>query len=422
MPQYGNQDYKAYVFEQLSKGSSGQPADDEDHFQHFDNFSKGAPRQGRRGRRRRGVPPPRRSTTRTSSRSSATPPRRCSRNERSEIASDIPLRVAAARGLAPSWLQKLLGLGSSDPSQASADDVAKLNRILAAESPRGLQEGDGRQALPRPLDEQAARRRPSSGSSPASCSIASTTSDAPNPTLHRGDPPMSLIGHAIFGLVAGAIARMLHPGRDPMNWVWTMILGLVGAHRRRLDRRPRRREHQRGPLELGRRRRRGHPPPRGLPRHDRPERRHRRRRRRRPGDRERLQEGRLRRPLEGPPLSPRPDEVRLRPRLPLDRFPGPPRALPDRRRRAGRPLRRALQGGDPPPLAVQDPRDRPRILAGDLRPFRRLPRQRRFRRHGHGSEVPPDGLHPIASLRQPTRAAGSTTPRPGPSSPPPATP
>ena len=40
---------------------------------------------------------------------------------------------------------------------------------------------------------------------------------------------MSLIGHAIFGLVAGAIARMLHPGRDPMNWIWTMILGLVGA-------------------------------------------------------------------------------------------------------------------------------------------------------------------------------------------------
>jgi len=38
-----------------------------------------------------------------------------------------------------------------------------------------------------------------------------------------------LIGWAIFGLIAGAIARLLHPGRDPMNWVWTMALGIVGA-------------------------------------------------------------------------------------------------------------------------------------------------------------------------------------------------
>jgi len=40
---------------------------------------------------------------------------------------------------------------------------------------------------------------------------------------------MWLIGYAIFGLVAGAIARMLHPGRDPMNWLWTMALGVAGA-------------------------------------------------------------------------------------------------------------------------------------------------------------------------------------------------
>ena len=38
-----------------------------------------------------------------------------------------------------------------------------------------------------------------------------------------------LIGYAIFGLVAGAIARLLHPGKDPMNWLWTMILGIGGA-------------------------------------------------------------------------------------------------------------------------------------------------------------------------------------------------
>jgi len=40
---------------------------------------------------------------------------------------------------------------------------------------------------------------------------------------------MWLIGYAIFGLVAGAIARLLHPGRDPMNWLWTMLLGIGGA-------------------------------------------------------------------------------------------------------------------------------------------------------------------------------------------------
>jgi uncharacterized membrane protein YeaQ/YmgE (transglycosylase-associated protein family) len=40
---------------------------------------------------------------------------------------------------------------------------------------------------------------------------------------------MWLIQYAIFGLVAGAIARLLHPGRDPMTWVWTMLLGVAGA-------------------------------------------------------------------------------------------------------------------------------------------------------------------------------------------------
>jgi uncharacterized membrane protein YeaQ/YmgE (transglycosylase-associated protein family) len=39
----------------------------------------------------------------------------------------------------------------------------------------------------------------------------------------------SIIGWAVFGLVAGAIARLLHPGRDPMNWLWTMLLGIGGA-------------------------------------------------------------------------------------------------------------------------------------------------------------------------------------------------
>jgi len=41
--------------------------------------------------------------------------------------------------------------------------------------------------------------------------------------------PLELVGFAIFGLVAGAIARLLHPGRDPMNWLWTMALGIGGS-------------------------------------------------------------------------------------------------------------------------------------------------------------------------------------------------
>jgi len=40
---------------------------------------------------------------------------------------------------------------------------------------------------------------------------------------------MWIIQFAVFGLVAGAIARLLHPGRDPMNWIWTMLLGIGGA-------------------------------------------------------------------------------------------------------------------------------------------------------------------------------------------------
>ncbi len=39
----------------------------------------------------------------------------------------------------------------------------------------------------------------------------------------------NIIGWIVFGLVAGAFARLLHPGRDPMNWLWTMLLGIGGA-------------------------------------------------------------------------------------------------------------------------------------------------------------------------------------------------
>ena len=39
----------------------------------------------------------------------------------------------------------------------------------------------------------------------------------------------SLIGWIVVGLVAGFLARFLHPGRDPMTLVATMVLGVLGS-------------------------------------------------------------------------------------------------------------------------------------------------------------------------------------------------
>jgi len=39
----------------------------------------------------------------------------------------------------------------------------------------------------------------------------------------------SIIGWMLFGLVAGAIARMLHPGNEGMGWGGTIILGITGS-------------------------------------------------------------------------------------------------------------------------------------------------------------------------------------------------
>jgi uncharacterized membrane protein YeaQ/YmgE (transglycosylase-associated protein family) len=39
----------------------------------------------------------------------------------------------------------------------------------------------------------------------------------------------SVIGWMLFGLIAGAIARLLHPGNDGMGWVGTIILGIAGS-------------------------------------------------------------------------------------------------------------------------------------------------------------------------------------------------
>jgi uncharacterized membrane protein YeaQ/YmgE (transglycosylase-associated protein family) len=38
-----------------------------------------------------------------------------------------------------------------------------------------------------------------------------------------------IIGWMLFGLIAGAIARLLYPGDQGMGWVATILLGITGS-------------------------------------------------------------------------------------------------------------------------------------------------------------------------------------------------
>jgi len=121
MPRWGNQDYKKAVFDQLAQGSGG---DGDDHFEHFANFSAGAPRRDVEAGVGEAFHPE------TLSSDQIEPQLRLAAekmhpNERAEIARDL-MDSLHERGLAPSWLKKLLGLGSVDPDQASPDEVAIL--------------------------------------------------------------------------------------------------------------------------------------------------------------------------------------------------------------------------------------------------------------------------------------------------------
>jgi uncharacterized membrane protein YeaQ/YmgE (transglycosylase-associated protein family) len=40
---------------------------------------------------------------------------------------------------------------------------------------------------------------------------------------------MTILGWIVFGLIVGAIAKLIMPGRDPGGIVVTMLLGIVGA-------------------------------------------------------------------------------------------------------------------------------------------------------------------------------------------------
>jgi uncharacterized membrane protein YeaQ/YmgE (transglycosylase-associated protein family) len=40
---------------------------------------------------------------------------------------------------------------------------------------------------------------------------------------------MGVVGWIIFGLIVGAVAKLLMPGRDPGGFIITMLLGIAGA-------------------------------------------------------------------------------------------------------------------------------------------------------------------------------------------------
>jgi uncharacterized membrane protein YeaQ/YmgE (transglycosylase-associated protein family) len=40
---------------------------------------------------------------------------------------------------------------------------------------------------------------------------------------------MGVIGWIIFGLIVGAVAKLLMPGRDPGGFIITILLGIAGA-------------------------------------------------------------------------------------------------------------------------------------------------------------------------------------------------
>jgi uncharacterized membrane protein YeaQ/YmgE (transglycosylase-associated protein family) len=47
---------------------------------------------------------------------------------------------------------------------------------------------------------------------------------------HKGEMTMfSILGWIVFGLIVGALAKLVMPGRDPGGIVVTIVLGIVGA-------------------------------------------------------------------------------------------------------------------------------------------------------------------------------------------------
>lgn len=136
MPQWGTQDYQNAVLQQLSQGSSG-GSGEVDHTAHFENFSAGAPRRDVEAGVGEAFHPETLPSNQVEPqfRSAA---EKMQPQERTEIAQDL-MDELKSHGLASSWLQRLLGLGTSDPRQASADDVAKLTEYSRQNHPEVFQ-------------------------------------------------------------------------------------------------------------------------------------------------------------------------------------------------------------------------------------------------------------------------------------------
>ena len=131
MAKRSNQDYKNAVFEQLAKGEDDRK-DGGDHFEHFENVSPGTQRSEGEA-----VHPERLSSEQTEpeflhAASNMNP------QERAEIARDF-VNGLQERGVTSSWLARTLGLGSDDPSRASAEDVARLSEYARQKHPEVFQ-------------------------------------------------------------------------------------------------------------------------------------------------------------------------------------------------------------------------------------------------------------------------------------------
>lgn len=40
---------------------------------------------------------------------------------------------------------------------------------------------------------------------------------------------MGILSWIIFGLIAGAVAKLIKPGADPGGWIITILIGIAGA-------------------------------------------------------------------------------------------------------------------------------------------------------------------------------------------------
>jgi hypothetical protein len=131
MARPSNQDYKDAVLSQLAEGSGG---GDEDHFEHFEHFAGGgAPREHVEAGVGEAFHPDRLPADQAEGqfRDAAA---KMKPNERASMMQDM-MGQLEQRGLAPSWLQKILGLGSTAPDQASPEDIAKVTEYSRQHQP-----------------------------------------------------------------------------------------------------------------------------------------------------------------------------------------------------------------------------------------------------------------------------------------------